>query len=231
MGARARRAACVAAFALLPWSGAGRALPAPLATLIPTTPGASFAYGGEACRAPAHGERRDCSRVRWTMRVLASWQRNERTAAVVSGFVTDLAWYRPGTKPAVTVLLQTPTGLYLQPVQEGQNATAIAQHALADGHLWQQLAALPLHPGSCVGSVPPRSSDPRDAPSCWRAEQDADATDAWRLERQGTQDTEAITFDPGRGIIAYRYDHAGEAVSTHVHLLARTPSPVPPAAK
>jgi hypothetical protein len=161
--------------------------------------------------------------IQWKMRVLKSFKKSSGTAAVISGFVTDLAWYEPEKKSSYTVLVENPSGLfetYMTPSATEAAASELAKKALKGESVGEQMLRFPIRVGDCLDSDPKRTRT--DNMYCWFVKSRVHDTGglAWVLRFDSNPDTTTFRIVPGVGITRFSYDHHGTVASADAHLIS-----------
>jgi hypothetical protein len=150
--------------------------------------------------------------------------------ALVRGFVTQLAWYEPGTRPRLTLLACRGSQLFgFDPATDSAARSAYARWSDSLLQRAELLLALPLRDGQLFGQDPPRD----DALYGWAvAAHGADARfplparcgpsvgPRFELTYRSLPDHSVMEWQPGVGITHYLYGHHGSPAATDVKLRA-----------
>lgn len=206
--------------------------PAPVALLeqFPLRKGARWTYAGEA-RWSSPGRPVRSGPVRAVMEVLEVFHGGDAVAAVVRGFPMDLAGYRPGTGPGVSILVGR-AGRFHQHTSRGlRPALAQARELLqATGDSSQPFLELPMAPGRSWGGDPAREDSlyrwvVDKEPHRFRAPGVAGGApwQAWTASFHSLPEDLELEFAPGLGITGFSYDHHGSVGSVKVRLVAYRP--------
>lgn len=198
-------------------------------TVMPLRPGWAWTYAGSALWSSRGGTHADSGTVLWTMTIVAARDAGSARIALVRGFVNQLAWYEPSTRPRLSLLACRGSQLFnLEP--ESDSAAQSAYAHWSDSLLPQAevLLELPLHSGQVFGQSPPRS----DAlygwavaavrpealaplpPSCGHS-----AAQRFELSYRSLPDHAVIEWQPGLGVTRYTYGHHGTPAAAEVHLI------------
>jgi hypothetical protein len=173
--------------------------------------------------------------VRETLEVLQVLTSGDAFAAVVRGFPMDLAWYRPGLKPKISVLMCRNGRLYQHTSRGVKPALAQARLLLADRTYPPRdevpFLDLPLQPGKVWGydlgrddamyrwQVDGTEAKPFSAPGVARGAAFPMFTATFRTN----PDHMSVEFAPGVGITGFSYEHHGTVARTKVHLVSYRP--------
>ncbi|HEY3379636.1 MAG TPA: hypothetical protein VGL77_19345 [Armatimonadota bacterium] len=208
----------------------GGGMPAP----FPLIKGASWTYRGQLkWTTTAHSVRQ--AAITWTMEVTDVVHRTPYAAAVIRGFLTDLAWAEPKTPRSDSLLLWDSNARYY--LLQGDAVPRILkrlrdQHDRLEGLVdaSQQLFAFPLACGQRFGD-PALVARP-DGWYCWSVEdQGTVALDgitgvrkgeypSFRLAFRTNPDHQVLQFVPGVGFSAYSYVHHGTVAEAEFKLVA-----------
>lgn len=211
----------------------GAAAPFPLA------PGTTWTYQVDA-KWNDDGITTHQATATWTMKVTGVVSSGQYTAARVSGYVSELAWYTSGQQPKSSLIVRDGDNRYYL-IQDDRQATVLQRLRDRKDDLTDLLDAsdvmlqFPLTRGMTFGKMAdlaPRT----DTWYCWAVEQ------AWRASLRGitgvsataphdifqlafrtNPDHQLLNFVPGIGITAYTYVHHGTVAESHARLIAFTP--------
>jgi hypothetical protein len=190
--------------------------------------GSEFTYTGRV--EWSQGAQTFSTNLQWTMKVLDVAKTNNADIAIIRGFVTDLAWYEPTTKPQFTLLAKIENRIYRFQSENESAARAQARNILehgvnADAEPWLDL---PLAKGKRWAFDPSRA----DNFYCWYVEDESTQTlrvpgtdpqpnaRTWTVLYRSNPDHQTFTIANGLGIIAYEFAHHGTAASAKVTLTA-----------
>jgi hypothetical protein len=185
---------------------------------FPLEEGNVWTYSARVRWSVANPDQERGASLQWSMRVLKSSRNARAAAAVVSGFLTDLAWYQPGKSPGLSVLVETDSGLFETSAASRQQAEELAQKAIAGEQVGDQLLRLPLRTGDCLNRDDPGR---QDGMYCWLVQgrvQDPGGG-AWELIYRSNPDTTVFHLVPGVGVTRYSYDHHGTVASADAQLV------------
>lgn len=195
---------------------------------FPLRKGARWVFEGEASWPGRKAGQVRTGKVRDVMEVLQVVPGKDAFAAVVRGFPMDLAWYQPGTRPRISVLVCKGGRFYQRPSQGLKPALALARELLADGS-WpppeeDPFLDLPLADAKTWGHAPRRGD------GLYRWVVDAKAPRSFPGAGGGPRpvftasfttnpDEVVLEFSPGVGITAFTYEHHGALARTRVRLV------------
>lgn len=188
--------------------------------------GASWTYTGWR-QWTAQGSPPDSGAVEWTTTVLATRAVPAGRVLLVRGFVSELAWSVPTTRPRLSLL----TCLNGRLLRVAFIADSAAHYRFdhwtdADADRGELLLEQPLVEGRVFGQDPPRQDDlygwaverlktpPAVAPGCGRP-----GPDGYRLTMRTMPDHEVMEWRAGVGITAYTYGHHGTPAAAEVRLV------------
>lgn len=224
-----------AALAAVPRVGPEAARPELAAVLeqYPLKKGAKWVFEGEAEWTRPRGRGVRAGRVRDVMEVLETLRQGEGCAAIVRGFPLDMAWYHPGRRAGLSVLLCRGGRIYERTSPSLAAARAEARSLLADPEPPEEdpFLDLPLRERKAWG----REAGRGDAKYCWVVEDPAPrrfsapgiargaAFQAWGATFRTNPDQVSFEFAPGLGITAFAYEHHGTVARTRLRLVAYRP--------
>lgn len=201
-------------------------------TQYPLRKGARWTFEGEAEWSVPGGRR--SGRVRNVMEVLDVVRKGDSFAAIVRGFPLELAWYRPGMKPGLTVLIGRNGRIYERDAPSLRAAQSEAQARLEDAAPPEEdpILDLPLRERKAWG----REAKRGDGLYCWVVE-DGPAKrfsapgvargavfQAWSASFRTNPDHLTVEFAPGVGITGFTYEHHGTVARTRLRLVAHSPN-------
>jgi len=216
--AQAKGVRCIGMFAtLLLIAGIVAAAPeGGVKHVFPLSPGTTWTYSGDVRWTVSNTNHVRRARVGWQTRIVSARNSGATTAAVVSGFPFDLAWYEPQQKPGYAVLIENPRGVFVKRVNGKPEAEAFAQRAIAGEERGKQILRYPVRIGDCVSD----DSEPRVGEYCWSVERrirEARGV-AWEIVHRTGADHQILHIVPGVGITSYVYEHHGTVSSANVRL-------------
>jgi len=194
--------------------------------------GRVYSYSGTA-RWTDSTQRVHSSPVRWHMDVLRVHASSNARAALVRGWIQDLAWYSPGQRQQFTVLLEIRGTLYQLAVGDSAAAIDTLIDAVRDASAAARRSQLVIDSVLVVGRLYGQDvdrGDRNDDMYAWLVESKARlstragwtslATDPtqWRLVYRTLPDDQLLDFVPGVGITRFVYTHHGTVANTDVHL-------------
>ena len=221
--------------ALLPAFALSHAQSAP----FPLTKSTYWTYRGKVSW-DAGSSKVETKTITWKMEVTDTIQREGVTAALVNGFVSDLAWYEPGKQPALSLLVETGSNIY---VIESAQVPEARKRLRDPNDLLQKLVtaddlllSFPLERGKkfCDAEVITRT----DNMYCWIVEEEGPAilgsiqgapaqpsARQFQITQRTYPDHQFLTFVPGIGITRYQYAHHGTPSEADVELVEFHPAP------
>jgi hypothetical protein len=195
---------------------------------LPLRPGWAWSYAGSALWSSGGGTQADSAAVSWTMTIVGARDAGSTRIALVRGFVNQLAWYEPSTRPRLSLLACRGPQLFgLEPASDSAAQSAYAHWSDSLLLKAEVLLDLPLHDGQLFGQNPPRN-DPlygwsvaairpgalRPLPaSCGHS-----VAHRFELTYRSLPDHSVIEWQPGLGRTRYTYGHHGTPAATEVHL-------------
>ncbi len=206
---------------------AGGSAPSACLGLESVQAGASWTYAGTRQWTAAGSAQPDSGAVQWTTTVLATRTVSAGHLLLVRGFVSELAWSDPTTRPRLSVLACLPDRLLHVAFIADSAARYVFDH-WADSLVerGEVLLQQPLQDGAIFGQDPPR----QDAMYGWVVErlQRAPAVpstcgkpgpDAYRLTMRTLPDHQVVEWRAGLGVTAYAYAHHGTPAEVDVRLV------------
>ena len=196
--------------------------------------GRDWEYAGSA-RWTGGDQHVDSGSVRWVMRCLAVRSASGVLAALIRGWVHELAWYAPGNAPRFGVLVEYRQRLFVIDAPDSAAAADSLTHVLRAGASALSDRAAVIDSGLAVGRAYGGAPDRGDRPDglyVWNVESAiplarraswstlAHRANGWRLAYRTLPDHELLDFVPGVGITRYVYSHHGTVAETDVRLLA-----------
>jgi hypothetical protein len=166
--------------------------------------------------------------IDWVMEVVDVVKGERAEAAVVRGFLRDLAWYEPGEKPGFTVIASEHNRVYEISCEDESRARARAETIATKGmdpnaEAWLDL---PLKNGKRWEFNPERI----DLWYCWYVEDEELRTYAapglptrekartWSIVYRTAPDHQIFKIADGVGIVGFEYGHHGTVASAKVAL-------------
>ena len=203
-------------------------------TQFPLHKGAKWVYEGEAEWTTRNQVQ--AGRLHEVMEVLRFLPGPEGSfAAVIQGFPLDLAWYQPGRKPKISLIVCRKGRFFQLPASSLDHAVTHARILLADPayppRTEDPFLDLPLQPNKAWGGGAGRE----DAMYCWVVEGQEGkpfaapgvakgaAHPVFTAAFRTNADHMALDFAPGLGITGFTYEHHGAVARTHVRLVAYKP--------
>jgi hypothetical protein len=221
----------VVGFAVL---AAGAASAAGQGSSFPLEPGLTWTYRGYVSWTGSNGQVHGDS-VTWTTTIIAVRTGPNARAALVRGWVQDLAWHEPTKKATYSALMLRRGRLYRVAAQDSADAAEVMESAVGAGASPPDLSNLVLDSALVVEAVYGRDSvtSKRDdnlygwyvasdrviaAPTRWKAAK----TRVRRvtLEYRSQPDYQRIDFVPGVGITRFVYSHHGTVAEADVRLVS-----------
>lgn len=190
-------------------------------------PGLTLAYAGTRYWSRAGEARVDSGVVRWTSTVVQSRAGSGFQLSLVRGFVSELAWSEPGTRPGYSILACLGGAVrHFRFASRAEAVRALTQwpgSARGQGTL---LLAEPLQEGAVVGQPPGRSDDlygwvveRLEAPPSLPASCRATSPVSYRLTLRTLADHQIMEWREGVGVTAYTYAHHGTPAGAEVRLV------------
>lgn len=139
----------------------------------------------------------------WHTRFLACSERAGRSVAIVRGLPQDLDWYQIEHRPRTYAIIQTASGLFIQPVGPAGVRDPASIAPLRDA----QVLRFPVARHTCAVESGTRT----DGRYCWFVDSIRPVArgPAWNISFDTLPDSTHMTIVPGLGITAYRYQHHG----------------------
>src|SRR3990172_1508047 len=199
------------------------------ATAMLLRPGWAWSYAGSALWSSGRGAHADSGAVSWTMTIVAARDAGSARIALVRGFVSQLAWYEPSTRPRFSLLACRGSQLFV--LELPSDTAAQSAYARWSDSLFQQaelLLDLPLHDGQLFGQNPPRDDALygwavsavrpeallRPPRSCGQS-----VVQRFELSYRSLPDHAVMEWQPGLGITRYTYGHHGTPAAAEVRLV------------
>jgi hypothetical protein len=200
---------------------------------FPLRKGARWVFEGEAEWTAPRGRGVRSGRVRDVMEVLEVRRSGGACAAIVRGFPLDMAWYRPGRRPGLSVLLCRDGRIFERTTPSLEAARTQARVLLGSPEPPEEdpFLDLPLREHKAWG----RDQGRPDARYCWVVDDPAPrrfaapgvaggaAFPAWCASFRTNPDQVAFEFAPGLGITAFSYEHHGAVARTRLRLVSHRP--------
>jgi len=201
-----------------------------LSAFFPLEKGKKWAYKGMVIwTAPAKGVV-ESSEIEWTMEVLEVYRGEAGIAAVVQGFLDELAWYEPGQQPGYSVIFSVDNRVYHLQAKDENDARNSAQRVVfgEQGVPGRDdlLLDLPLEINKRWGGDVERE----DGWYCWCVEEWAErlldiegaparvSETVFTLAYRTCPDHQILEFSPCIGILRYVYVHHGTTARADVRL-------------
>lgn len=166
--------------------------------------------------------------VDWVMEVVDVAEGERARAAVVRGFLKDLAWYEPGNERQFTVVAQEENRIYQIACEDEAGARLMAKRIAADG----------VAPETEVWLDLPLAQDKRwafdreraDLWYCWRVEEEGleafavkgaagpEKRRTWKVVYRSAPDHQIYTIADGIGLVGYEFGHHGTVAGAKVTL-------------
>jgi hypothetical protein len=206
---------------------------------VPLEAGRTWEYRGSA-RWTGPDQRVDSAPIRWTMRILAVRDGSDRRAALVRGWIQELAWYEPDRTPGYSVLVARGNRLYHIDAADSAGAFQALQRAVAPGATPPEGSELivdsALAVGRLYGQIQGRgdradtfyawyveSREPIHPPEAWSAA--SPTALQWRLVYRTMPDHQVLDLVPGVGVTHYTYGHHGTVADADVRLVSVRQAP------
>ena len=202
---------------------------------FPIEPGLTWTYRGHV-RWTGSDRRVHSDSITWTTKIISVRAGPNARAALVRGWVQDLAWHDPSKKPAFSALIERKGQLYQVAAEDSAGAVALLETATAS-NAPPELDDLVLDSALVAGTVYGRdsvTSKRDDTMYGWYVASDSvvAALAAWKatsarvrrvtLEHRTQPDYQRIDFVPGVGITRFVYSHHGTVAETDVRMLSVT---------
>ena len=220
------------------WLVALAAVAAPAAaqrrTTFPIEPGLTWTYRGHV-RWTGSDRRVHRDSMTWTMKIVAVRTGPDVRAALIHGWVQELAWHEPSKKPTYSVLVARAGRVYQLPAPDSAAAGTFVESSVRPGALAPEPGRLVLDSALTIGLVYGRdsvTSKRDDKMYGWYVASDrvVSAPASWRvasarvrrvtLEYRSLPDYQLIEFVPGVGITRFVFSHRGTGAETDVRLVA-----------
>jgi hypothetical protein len=197
---------------------------------IPLAKGNTWIYEGSVSWTLKNSDSVQSKHMRWTTEVLDVSSSGENEAALLSGFVFDLAWYDPSEPNRFTVIVRRGSDVYVIRGEDRADAERIfhlAQHPDFILEKYRIFLSLPLAEGKEWGGDTAR----HDGMYCWAVVSDSikplqirnvsfgAPQESLTLWHRTAPDHEIVEIVPELGIIRYVYEHHGTVSSADVHLV------------
>ena len=205
--------------------------------LIPMARGTEWIYEGHVEWTVPGMASVESTNLHWTAEVIGSYRgRYNAEAAIVRGFVNELAWYTPGQTPALSVLLSVSNCVYWIKVGSQKEAEMTAQELAIAPHNVPRTAELllewPLIQGKRWGGDANRT----DNFYCWYVEEAKNVqhrvpgfqsyrpVTTYTIAYRTNPDHQLVEIVPDLGFTHYVYGHHGTVASADVRLISfKTP--------
>jgi len=152
---------------------------------------------------------------------------------LVRGWIQDLAWYSPGQRQQLTLLLEIRGALYQLGVGDSAAAIDTLIDAVRDASAAARRSQLVIDSALVVGRLYGQEADRGDRNDdmyAWLVESKgrlsnrpgwlslATEPTQWQLVYRTLPDDQLLDFVPGVGITRFVYTHHGTVATTDVHL-------------
>lgn len=203
--------------------------------VFPLSPGTFWIYHGLVRSWTEGSSVGKVTDVTWKMTVVRVVERDGITAAIVSGFPSDLDWTEGQATPQRSMLVGTVDSKFYfdSPWDTGLvngliDAPKYPLDELARPDEW--ILQLPLTAGERFG-CDRAAADRKDGKYCWVVGPAAPAElsrvkgvapgkrQEYEIDYNSVADDTEIEFVPGIGITGYEYHHHGEIAETELHLV------------
>lgn len=178
---------------------AGRVAPADAQqrASFPLEPGLTWTYRGYV-RWAGSDQRVHGDSITWTTKIVVVRTGPAARAALVRGWVQDLAWHEPSKQPAYGVLILRGGQLYHIAADDSVGATVLVESSVRAGAPAPERSGLVFDSTVAIGRVAGR--------------------DTVTVEYRSLPDYQAIDLVPGVGITRFVYVHHGTVAETDVRL-------------
>jgi hypothetical protein len=211
---------------------AGRALCGQTMTpsIFPLEKGTRWTYSGTVGWGGVFPNPEHSIHVSWVTEVIDTVESPTRRIAIVKGMPQELAWYREGQSPRVSLLVQSGNKLYTLRLKEDEDPLDLAHNLAREGSPVPEqadlLLDLPLSKGKTYGG----EADRHDGMYCWGVDSvtplrtrikgiTAGGSDlVYHLAYKTLPDHEMIEYLPRVGILRYIYEHHGTVSSVDIQL-------------
>ena len=198
----------------------------PDASLLRLQKGSQFKYVGTL--EWSVGTNISRTNIDWVMEVVDVVKGERAEAAIVRGFLGNLAWHEPNMEPGFTIIAREGNRVYQFPCDDESRARAQAEKIASDGvdsnaEVWLDL---PLSNGKRWAFDPARA----DLWYCWYIEDEELRTYAapglpthekartWTVVYRSAPDHQIFKIAEGVGIVGYEFGHHGTVASAKVAL-------------
>jgi hypothetical protein len=202
-------------------------------TVFPLEPGLTWTYRGRV-RWTGTDRRVHSDSLQWTMRIVTVRTTPNAQAALVRGWVQQLAWHEPGKSAQYTALLFRDRRLYTLTTADSASAAEVLDDALKSGAPMPSASQLLIDSTLTVDHIYGQEPKRDDFMYAWHVASvtSVAAHPAWkagsgrvqrvRLESRTLPDHQFIDFVPGVGITRFVYSHHGTVADTDVRLVSVT---------
>jgi hypothetical protein len=205
--------------------------------VFPMQKGDAWTYSGTVRWTPLNSRRARTAPITWKSEVVNTIERGNLRAALLKGFVSDLAWWDPdsGKTPRDWLLVRWEDRYYL--LKDRDATDVFSQLQKSGGDPTQPVQAvlkeniffvLPLKVGGkyCAASQPPRD----DTGYCWYVEASRPLLSKipgvplkryreYSIAYRTLPEHEIVGLTPGVGITSYRFAHHGTVAEADVRLV------------
>lgn len=164
---------------------------------FPIEPGLTWTYRGYI-RWTGSDQRVHGDSITWTTKIISVRTGPTARAALVRGWVQDLAWHEPSKKPGYSVLVVRDGQLYHVAAQDSAGASVLVESFVRASAPPPELTDLVLDSAVANGRVLGR--------------------DTVTVEHRSLPDYQLIDLVPGVGITRFVYTHHGTVAETDVRL-------------
>jgi hypothetical protein len=195
-------------------------------------PGYEWIYHGTRLWTTAGASTSDSGAVTWTMILLRNRVVPGGRLALVSGFISEIAWSEPSTRPRLSLLAcQGNATLHFEFFSDSEAERLFARWEDTTVTPTDTLLLEPLREEAMWGNTPLREDQmyswvvhQLDAPPATPAGCSATGP-AYELALRTMPDHQFVVWMGGAGVVAYQYGHHGTPAAADVHLTACRPPP------
>lgn len=205
--------------------------PAALKSLLRLNKGNYWIYSGTVEWGASQG-RTEKGQIRWKSEIIDEVAHGDLKAFLVEGSPADLAWYTPGTKPALHLWVVYKDRFYMVDADDAiVKRFKESQDSLKDLiEAEDPVLQLPITAGRCTQPIKPEEPRQRtDLMYCWYVDQKKvtqlnasgapASAEVLELANRTAPDDKELGIAPGTGIVSYDYSHHGTVSEAHVKLV------------